>query len=268
MRRTVRGLAALLLTLTVASLSAVAVSATAGAKAPTIIAGPGSSASCTTNATAKLSPALKNDWNASPSDSVPAVAALPQTTFASNGPVTTTAKGNGTCSGTATDGVNTAAIVGVKKITVATDPAHPGSSSEASCANLISSAAAGTAGEFNTTIEWIGSGAKIANTVVTDSLLSASLSPPGFVFSGGTITGSFAGGSVSSLSPVTAALIAEVGQAQETGAQAQAGTYASLGCEPTIKLKTNGKGVTSASLKPPKGLKSIVVTGGSLSASA
>ena len=47
------------------------------ASAKTIItAGAGSSASCTTQASAKLAPALKNDWTAVPGDSVPAVAAF------------------------------------------------------------------------------------------------------------------------------------------------------------------------------------------------
>jgi len=58
-------------------------------------------------------------------------------------------------------------------------------------------------------------------------------------------------------------VIAEVAQPQETGAQAQANSYTSLGCEPTLKLKTNGKGVTTASLKKPKGFKEIVVSSGS-----
>ena len=45
----------------------------------TITAGAGSSVSCSTNATAKLAPALKNDWVAAPGDSVPPVAGLPGT---------------------------------------------------------------------------------------------------------------------------------------------------------------------------------------------
>ncbi len=237
----------------------------ASASSITITAGAGSSVSCTTNATAKLAPALKNDWAASPSDSVPAVAALADTQFAAAGPVTTSAKGTGSCTGTATDGANTAPIVGIKKLTVATDPAHPGTTEEATCASLI---AGGSTALFNTTIEWAsGNGDKIANTTITDSALSTDLSPLGFEFTGGTASGSFAGASFTSVSPVTTALIAEVTQGQETGAEAQADSFTSLGCEPTLKVKTNGKGVTTASLKAPKGLKEIVVTGGSLTAS-
>jgi len=232
---------------------------TAGAAKVVITAGPGSSASCSLTATAKLAPALKNDWVASPGDSVPAVAALPNTQFGSPGPVATSAKATGSCTGTATDGTNTATITGIKKLTIAVDPAHPGSSAEATCSSLL----AGSTAQFNTTIEWSTSGDKVANTTVTDSAIGISLSPIGFTFSGGTVSGSFAGGSISSLGTVSPAVIAEVTQPQETGAQAQANSYTSLGCEPTLKLKTNGKGVTTASLKKPKGFKEIVVSSGS-----
>ncbi len=221
----------------------------------TIVAGTGSSASCNLAATAKLAPALKNDWAASPSDSVPAVAALPNTQFGSPGPVSTSAKGSGTCTGTATDGTNTTTLTGVKKLTIAVDPAHPGSSAEATCANLLG----GSTAEFDTTIEWTSTSDSVANTTVTDSVIGTSLSPIGFTFTGGTVTGSFAGGSVSSLGAVPSSLIAEVTQGQETGAQAEADSYTSLGCEPTLKVKTNAHG-TTASLKGPKGLKEIVIS--------
>ena len=226
-----------------------------------IVAGPGSSATCTTADTAKLSPTLKNNWNASPTDSVPAVAALPTTTFASPGPTAVAAKGTATCTGNATDGTNSAPITGIKKLTLVTDPSHPGSNPLATCSALLS----GSTAQFDVSIEWqSGNSDSIANTTVTGDMLSLSLSPTGFKFSGGTATGSFAGGTSSSLSPSSPATIAEVTQAQETGAQAQADTYTSLGCEPTLKLKTNSHG-TSASLKGPKGLKELTVTGGSLS---
>ncbi len=234
-------------------------SATAGAAKITITAGPGSSASCSLAAKAKLSPALKNNWVASPSDSVPAVAALPNTQFASAGPVMTTAKATATCTGTATDGTHSTTITGVKKLTITVDPAHPGSTGEASCSSLLG----GSTAEFNTTIQWVGSSAKIANTTVTDSVIGISGSPIGFTFSGGTVTGSFAGGSVASLGAIGPDVVAAVTQAQETGAQAVTNSYTSLGCEPTLKVKTNAKGVTTASFKAPKGFKQIVVTSGS-----
>lgn len=242
----------------------IVITAGSASAATTIVAGAGSTATCTTNATAKLAPALKNDWAASPGDSVPVVAALPNTQFASAGPVITSAKGTATCTGTATDGVNTAPIVGIKKLTVATDPAHPGTTDEATCAALL---AGGSTAEFITTISWAsGNGDKIANTTITDSSLMQAGS--GFEFTGGTASGSFAGGTFTSFSPASASLVAELLQPQETGAQAEAGTYTSLGCEPTLKVKQKSGVAISASLKAPKGLKEIVTTGGSLSASA
>jgi hypothetical protein len=242
----------------------VALAAGPASAATTIVAGTGSTATCTTTATAKLVPSLKNDWVASPGDSVPVVAALPNTQFASSGPVVTSAKGTATCTGTATDGVNTAPIVGVKKLTVATDPAHPGTTEEATCASLL---AGGSTAKFITTVQWTsGNGDKIANTTITDSsLVQDGL---GFEFTGGTASGSFAGGTFTSFTPASAALIAELLQPQETGAQAEAGTYTSLGCQPTLKLKVKNGVATSATLKAPKGLKAIVTTGGTLSASS
>ena len=251
----------------VASLAAggmIALSAVPASAATTIVAGSGSTATCTTNATAKLTPALKNDWTASPGDSVPVVAALPDTQFASDGPVLTSAKGTATCTGTATDGVNTAPILGIKKLTVVTDPAHEGTTEEATCASLL--AGGGTA-LFDTTIEWTsGNADKIANTTITDS----SLVPDGFgfEFTGGTATGSFAGGTFTSVSPASSALVAEILQPQETGAQAEANSYTSLGCQPSLKVKVKNGVATSATLKAPKGLKEVVTTDGSLDASS
>ena len=61
-------------------------------------------------------------------------------------------------------------------------------------------------------------------------------------------------------------------QAPETGSQAVAGSYTSLGCQPTLKVKTSKTlpssdpgYIVSAALKAPKGIKSIDITSGSLS---
>jgi hypothetical protein len=242
----------------------IALSAVPASAAITIVAGSGSSATCTTDATAKLTPALKDDWAAAPGDSVPVVAALPNTQFASDGPVVTSAKGTATCTGTATDGVNTAPIVGVKKLTVLTDPNHPGTNDEATCASLL---AGGSTALFDTTIEWTsGNTDKIANTTITDSQLVPD--GFGFEFTGGTATGSFAGGTFTSVSPASSALVAELVQPQETGAEALADSYTSLGCQPTLKVKVKDGVPTSATLKAPKGLKEIVTTDGTLDASS
>lgn len=246
-------------------------SGVASAAAVTVTAGAGSSLSCGLNATAKLDPALKNGWTQTTTDTIPAVNNLPTTAFASPGPVAISSKGSGTgCTGTAVQGANTTSITSYKLVTTAVP--GTGSTDPASCANLISDSASSTQ-KFDSTIKWTGSPLKIAPTTITDQGLSVSTSPAGFEFSGGTITGSFAGGSVNATAAVSAALISAVTQPQETGSEALAGTYTSLGCEPTLKVKAPSTKVPdgTASLKAPKGLKEIIVSttdGSNLSASA
>jgi hypothetical protein len=250
----------------------IALSAGVASAAPvTVTAGAGSSLSCALNASAKLNPSLKNSWNKTTSDTIPAVNNLPTTAFASPGPVSIASKGSGTgCTGTAKQGTNSTSILSYKLVTTAVP--GTGSTDPASCANLISDSASSTQ-KFDSTIKWVGSPFKIAPTTITGQGLSVSSSPVGFEFSGGTITGSFAGGNVSATAAVSSALIAAVSQPQETGSQALAGTYTSLGCEPTLKVKAPSSKVPdgTAALKAPKGLKAIIVSstdGSNLSASA
>src|SRR5665213_1235748 len=77
-------------------------SGAASAAKPTITAGAGSSISCAITGVAHLSVPLVNDWVASAhaTDPVAAVAALANRQYAQNGPVLTTIKGGGTCTGT------------------------------------------------------------------------------------------------------------------------------------------------------------------------
>jgi hypothetical protein len=249
----------------------IAVSAgVASAAAVTVTAGAGSSLSCGLNATAKLTPALKNGWTKTTTDTIPAVNSLPTTAFAAAGPVALASKGTGTgCTGTAKEGSVTSSITAYKLATTAVS--GTGSTDPASCANLISDSASSTQ-KFDSTISWTGSPNKIAPTTITDQGLSVSTSPAGFEFSGGTITGSFAGGSVTAVAAVSSALISAVTQPQETGAEALAKSYTSLGCEPTLKVKAVSSKLPngSAALTAPKGLKEIIVStadGSTLSAS-
>jgi hypothetical protein len=246
----------------------------ASAGGVTITAGAGSSASCGINATAKLAPALKNNWNQDTADNVgyPAVQALPTTTYAEAGPVAISAKSTGTCTtGTATNGTNTANL-SAAAISIAAVPGT-GSTDPASCSNLIADSASSTQ-KFDLGIKWSTTtpSTKITATTITNESLGVSTSPVGFGFSGGTITGSFAGGTVNAVAAVSGDLIAAVTQPQETGAQAAADSYTSLGCEPTLKYKAaSTKKPASATLKGPKGLKAIVVSasgGSELTASA
>jgi hypothetical protein len=250
----------------------------AAAKTITITASGASSLNCSITATVKISPSLKDDWTQT-ADFYTAVAALPTTVFASLTPGTTSSKAAGTCTGTVTDGTNSFTATNASPILVsaklATDPAHPGTG-ENSCAALV--AATGTPAEYNTSIKFttpVGSGYKITSTTIADSSLAHQVSPPGFALSGGTISGSFAGGSSSStdlIDPNVGDLpISALIQPAETGANAIAGTYVSLGCQPTLKIKLSKTDTTpgtpgyigSASLKAGKGIKAIAIISGS-----
>ena len=228
-----------------------------------VTAGSGSSISCSITATAKLKPALKNDWVASQHSTDPqaVIAALPNTTFASASPAATSGKGLGTCTGTATDGVNTLPVTGVS-FKISTDPANPGVG-PATCASLLTG---GTA-KYVITIKYTATGGKVNPTTITGATLTPQISPQGFVFAGGTITGSFAGGSDSSTALISPAAVDPVLlQAPETGAQALAGSFTSLGCQPTLKVKAvkgDPTTIASATLKAPKGFKGITVISGS-----
>ncbi len=250
----------------------------AAATTITITASGASSLNCAITATVKLAPALKDDWTQT-ADFYTAVAAIPTTLFASQTPATTSSKAAGTCTGTVTDGTNSFTATDANPILVSaklvTDPANPGTG-EDSCAALI--ADTGTPAEYNSSIKFttpVGSGYKITSTTITDSSLTHQLSPPGFELTGGTISGSFAGGSSTSTDLVDPNLAdlptAAVLQPAETGAEALAGTYVSLGCQPTLKVKLSKTDTTpgtpgyigSASLKAGKGIKSLDIISGS-----
>ena len=250
----------------------------AAAKTVIITASGSSSLNCSITATVKISPALKDDWTQT-ADFYTAVAAIPSTLFAQQTPGATSSKAAGTCTGTVTDGTNSFTATNANPILVsaklATDPANPGTG-ENSCAALV--AATGTPAEYNTSIKFTtptGSGYKITSTTITDSTLAHQISPPGFVLTGGTISGSFAGGTSSSTDLIDPNLgdvpIAALIQPAETGADALAATYVSLGCQPTLKIKLSKTDTTpgtpgyigSASLKAPKGIKSIAIITGS-----
>ena len=221
-----------------------------------VTAGTGSTVNCNLTASAKLKPALKSDWVASQHSTDPqsVIKNLLNTTFASPVPVVTSAKGTGTCTGSATDGVNTLPVTAVS-LKIATDSAHPGSG-PASCASLL----APNTALFNATLKYTATGGKVNSTTITGMNFGLSFSPLGFTFSGGTIAGSFAGGKANALGAVDPSLLTVVTQAPETGAQALAGSYVSLGCQPTLKvkaLKTDPSTIGTATLKAPKGLKKV-----------
>jgi hypothetical protein len=228
----------------------------AGAAKPTITAGPGSSVHCAITAKVKLYTKLKNEWVQADHQSDPsaAVRAIPDTRFSENGPVATRVKGKGTCSGSITDGVSTASVFKVK-FELTSDPLHPGSSDPATCASLL--AGGESTARYNSVIQWKSKEAKVTNTAVHD----AAITPAGLGFetSGGTVSGSFAGGSSVSQGNVDGDTILAFTQAPPTSTN-PVPTYRQ--CQPSIKLKTK-KGVQSAKLKKPKGFKKITIVPGS-----
>jgi len=263
----------------VTSLSVVGV-ASAYAGKPTITAGPGSLVSCDFTAKAGFTDglnakqALKNDWKASEhatdpgfnsktnssgdADVTAAVAAVPDTQFSVNNPITTTSKGKSTsCSGTVTDGTNTANVTGAKLLSAGTS----NNSNPATCSGLADTSS--TDGSWSSIIQWKADTAKVADTTITGGTLSALVDPDGslgFKLSGGTATGSFAGGS----STTDAYLDAKTGPsviAAVTGPKVDSSNAASIKalnpCEPGLKVKINKTPPDLASIKGGKGIKKV-----------
>jgi hypothetical protein len=230
----------------------------ASAKTPLITATSGN-VNCSITAKVKLSPSLKNNWVQSEHSSDPnaAVRAIPNTTFAQNGPVLTTAKAKSvSCSGTASQGSVTATVTGAK-ISLANDPAHPGGTSPATCTALLTNNPPSTA-QYISTIKWKATGAKLADTTITGSTIAPS--GLGFAVTGGTVTGSFAGGSSNSQANVDGATITAITAGPPSSSSPDNGP-----CHARLKLKAaTSKKPASASLKNPKGLKKIGIPSGTL----
>jgi hypothetical protein len=228
----------------------------ASAKTQTITATSGN-VNCSITAKAKLSPSLKNNWVQSEHSSDPnaAVRAIPNTTFAQNGPVQTTAKAKSiSCTGTASQGSVHATVTGAK-ITLANDPAHPGGSSPATCTALLTNNPPSTA-QYISTVKWKATGAKLVDTTIRGSTIAPS--GAGFAITGGTVSGSFAGGSSNSQANVDSATISALLNPPPSSAHPDEGP-----CHARLKLKAaTSKKPASASLKNPKGLKKIGITSG------
>jgi hypothetical protein len=238
-----------------------------------ITAGSGSNITCTTiKAKAALAPALKDNWVKADhsGDSNTAFAAIPDTTFASNGPVTVTSTTKAsTCSGTVTDGTNTATV---KKATLVlkSNPADPGSGNPATCEALVNPAPpVGTPGDpggdasYIVDVTW-ASGTKGFSIAPTHAVgIGLQNSGAGFAVGGGTITGSFAGGSSTTQANVdaktTTAFLSASFYTNLLAPVTSANAGTKRACQATAKQK---KGVWS--LKAPKGIKKIGIANGSV----
>ncbi len=246
---------AAVLAVAVGGLVAIANDAAAAAvPKPTIVAGSGSAVRCNITAVASLAPVPKDDWVQAQhsTDPDPAVAALPDSDFSAPGPSAMSLKGNGTCSGNVTNGFDAAPVTSVK-FTVSVDPSHPGSPGPATCASLL----AGSSTRYISNFSWKATGATIAPSVVMDSTVA--ISNGSMSIAGGTVTGSFAGGSASTQGPLDAVTVGALEQAPPSSSSP---TPTFKQCQPTLKVQDK-RGVQSASLLAPKGLKTIRLTTGS-----
>ncbi len=271
-----------------AAVGVMGVATGASAAPPTITAGAGSTVTC--DFTSKISlvdehgnPAtLKNDWAASSHNADPgynaktatsgdskitaAVAAIPDTRFSPDGPITTNSKGKTTScdpSSVATDGVNHATITGASIVTTSTSGAAAGT--PATCASI---SGGGSGGTFSSTIDWKATGAKITPTTITGATVGAYINPvsgdAGFTITGGTATGSFAGATGQTIAYLDAktgpAIIAAL--IGPSVSSANAASIKTLNpCEPVLKVKV-AKGGTpaetaTATITGGKGIKKI-----------
>ncbi len=246
------------------ALGGLAVFGVGAANAVTVItAGPGSHISCNTvKSKATIAPALKDNWVQADhsSDPDPAFRAIPNTTFSSLGPVTVAGKSSiSGCTGTVVQGANTATV---KKITVflTGDPAHPGLANPATCAALVNPAPPAPTDKKYAIDAQFKSGTKgfsIADMHATNvSLTQAGV---GFDVGGGTITGSFAGGTSTSHVNVDSKTITAFLSSSGLG-HVVTSTNPSTGAKPCQASAKNKKGVWS--LKPPKGITKIGVASG------
>lgn len=228
----------------------------ASAAVPTITTATSANISCTITAKAKLAPALKNSWDqqaheAGDGETNTAVQAIPDTTFSTAGPNTVSSKAKSiSCTGSASDGTNTATIVSLKVTLGNGTPAidNPPLQEDNTCSGLLAGTQPGdVAATYTSTITFKASGAKLAPTTASgQGIAPAGI---GFAVTGGSLSGSLAGGNgktqanISDTNTVPAVTAAAATSLAPTPNRT---------CEANLKLKPG-----FASLKPPKGLKKI-----------
>lgn len=240
---------------------------TAGAATVTITSATSANISCTITAKAKIAPALKNNWDqqvheAADGETNADVSAIPDTAFNSVAPNTVSSKSKSiSCTGTATNGTNTATITGLK-ITLGSGTAgvdNPPLQVPNTCAGLLAGTQPGdVAATYNTTITFKTTpGVKLAAATTSGQTISPS--GLGFAVAGGTVGGSLAGGNGKTQANISDSTTIP---AITAAAATSAAPAPNRTCESNLKIKT---GVHhAASLKGPKGLKKISVGQSSL----
>jgi len=240
---------------------------TAGAATVTITTATSANISCTITAKAKLSPALKNSWDqqaheAADGETNADVSAIPDTKFSTDGDNHVSSKAKSlSCTGSATDGAHTATITGLK-ITLGDGTAaidNPPLQEDNTCSGLLAGTQPGDVGAtYTSTISFKTSpGVKLALTTASGQGIAPA--GVGFAVTGGTLSGSLAGGNGKTQANISdTTTIPAVTAAPATSAA----PFPNRTCESNLKIKT---GVHhAASLKGPKGLKKIGVGQSSL----
>jgi len=239
----------------------------AGAATTTITAADSANISCTITAKAKLAPALKNNWDqqaheAGDGETNPYVQAIPDTKFNTDGDNVVSSKAKSiSCTGTMTQGAVVATITGVQASLTNDTPAvdNPPLQDDNTCAGLLAGTAPGdTAATYKTDLKFKATGAKVATAQITGS----GLAPAGIGFgvTGGTITGSLAGGNGK-----TQGNLADgdtLTQVTSPPASSSQPIPNGIKCEASLKIKADKPGqpgTGSATLKAPKGLKKIAI---------
>jgi len=251
------------------ALGALAASGIGGAGAAPVVVTTATSAniSSTIAATAKLAPALKNNWDqqaheAGDGESNPYVQAIPDTKFNTDGDNNVSSKAKSlTCTGSATDGVATATVTGVQVTLLSGTPAvdNPPLQDDNTCSGLLAGTGPGdTAATYTADIKFKTTGAKLPNTQISDMALAPA--GIGFGLTGGTLSGSIPGGN----SKTQANLASGDTLNQVTSPPASSSQPVPNGtqCEASLKIKADKPGqpgTGSATLKAPKGLKKIPV---------
>jgi hypothetical protein len=208
--------------------------------------------------------ALKNDWKKADHQADPgstavaaAVAALPDTRFSPDGPITITAKFRAACTGSATGEGHTAQVTGATIVTTAVSSGDPGSPSQ--CGDILLGGAVS-----NSTVTWKASKAKINPTTITGDDLTPLIDSHGIGFNlqSGAVTGSFAGGT----DMTNAYLDAVSGPSVLNGIigpkvdSSNASTIKTANpCEPSLKVKAPKNPPDVATIKGGKGIKKIGV---------
>jgi len=216
--------------------------------------------------TAKITPGLANNWHQADhtGDSNAAVVALPNTIYGVAGTTVSAKSKTASCTGTVSDGTNTASItsaqVTLSQASAAVD--NPPLQEPGTCSGLLAGTQPGDVGaKYNATIKFKATGAKLANATISNATIDPDTVNLGFAIGGGTTGGSITGGNSKAHAYIGADTIGALATTPSTSAS----PAATSPCEASLKVKAaSATKPASAKLKKPKGLKKIPTVANSL----